>query len=409
MYNRICSIIGYKKVNWVQIMRCVVVAMLVCAVWIPVHAQNTNYSDVASLVSQQDDQNNIVVYASNTLPIPVYFYVQITQIKNYQSAAVFPYGFVVPPQTTDYQALSFNIIDPTQKSSIQYKYRFSLGNPTEAVHNQEYEYLFPFAHGEKFEVGQSHNGTYSHDNDQNRYAVDFNMDINTPIHAAREGFVVFVKEDANIGGRGAQYGPHTNIIIIMHNDNSFSNYVHLKQDGALVEVGQKVDAGQHIGYSGNTGNSSGPHLHFDVQIPRGNGTMASIPVTFTSLFERIMAPKVGEYYYSSHPEGQPFEVILGRTLNARSFDDYIKSIEDTNALNVRSEQIDNTFIIFCSNGNSVDIAVEIDVRIVGLNSELEYPRPYIIPAQSEIFCGIFRRQKNATRIQITPRIRTTRQ
>ena len=48
------------------------------------------------------------------------------------------------------------------------------------------------------------------------------------------------------------------------------------ENGAMVRVGQNVSLGQLIGYSGNTGYSSGPHLHFCVQI-NSNGRLVSIP------------------------------------------------------------------------------------------------------------------------------------
>jgi murein DD-endopeptidase MepM/ murein hydrolase activator NlpD len=45
-------------------------------------------------------------------------------------------------------------------------------------------------------------------------------------------------------------------------------YAHLAAGGVLVRVGEHVEAGQHIGLSGNTGYSTAPHLHFAVQVNR---------------------------------------------------------------------------------------------------------------------------------------------
>jgi murein DD-endopeptidase MepM/ murein hydrolase activator NlpD len=67
-----------------------------------------------------------------------------------------------------------------------------------------------------------------------------------------------------------------NFIRILHDDGSMALYAHLAVDGVLVRIGQEVTAGQRIGLSGNTGFSTGPHLHFAVQVNRGMQLM-SIP------------------------------------------------------------------------------------------------------------------------------------
>jgi murein DD-endopeptidase MepM/ murein hydrolase activator NlpD len=51
---------------------------------------------------------------------------------------------------------------------------------------------------------------------------------------------------------------------VLHDDGTLTEYVHLMQGGSAVRVGEKVAAGKLIGYSGNTGYSAGPHLHFAV-------------------------------------------------------------------------------------------------------------------------------------------------
>jgi len=54
---------------------------------------------------------------------------------------------------------------------------------------------------------------------------------------------------------------YNNLIIIYHPDGTFAEYTHIKHNGSKVKIGDKVSKGQLIGYSGNVGWSSGPHLH----------------------------------------------------------------------------------------------------------------------------------------------------
>jgi murein DD-endopeptidase MepM/ murein hydrolase activator NlpD len=69
---------------------------------------------------------------------------------------------------------------------------------------------------------------------------------------------------------------------ILHDDGSMAVYAHLREGGVWVRQGQRVHAGQTIGLSGNTGYTSGPHLHFAIEVNRGM-RVESIPM-------RIRAP-----------------------------------------------------------------------------------------------------------------------
>jgi murein DD-endopeptidase MepM/ murein hydrolase activator NlpD len=82
--------------------------------------------------------------------------------------------------------------------------------------------------------------------------IDYALPLGTPVLAAADGIV----EKAGVDSTG--YG---NVIIIRHLWNDGTVYAHLRNWS--VQVGQKVKAGEIIGYSGNTGNSTGPHLHFE--------------------------------------------------------------------------------------------------------------------------------------------------
>ncbi|WP_175408978.1 M23 family metallopeptidase [Streptomyces sp. TRM64462] len=94
---------------------------------------------------------------------------------------------------------------------------------------------------------------------------DFAVPIGTPVKAVHSGTVV--KAGPNGGGDGPAYG---NAIVIKHANGTYSQYAHLSKIN--VKIGSKVKTGQVIARSGNTGNSSGPHLHFEIRTTPNYGS-----------------------------------------------------------------------------------------------------------------------------------------
>ncbi|MEV6678750.1 M23 family metallopeptidase [Streptomyces erythrochromogenes] len=101
---------------------------------------------------------------------------------------------------------------------------------------------------------------------------DFAVPVGTPVKAVAAGTVV--KAGPNGGGDGPAYG---NAVVIKHANNKYSQYAHLSK--IQVKVGQKVSVKQRIALSGNTGNSSGPHLHFEIRTTPNYGSALN-PVAF---------------------------------------------------------------------------------------------------------------------------------
>jgi murein DD-endopeptidase MepM/ murein hydrolase activator NlpD len=101
---------------------------------------------------------------------------------------------------------------------------------------------------------------------------DFAVPIGTDVVAAHGGTVV--KAGPYGGGDGPAYG---NAIVIKHGDGLYSQYAHLSRID--VKVGQVVATGQHIARSGNTGNTTGPHLHFEIRTTPNYGSAVN-PLTF---------------------------------------------------------------------------------------------------------------------------------
>ncbi|MFK0118621.1 M23 family metallopeptidase [Streptomyces sp. NPDC090994] len=101
---------------------------------------------------------------------------------------------------------------------------------------------------------------------------DFAVPSGTNVMAVHGGTVV------KAGGNGAGDGPaYGNAIVIKHSNGTYSQYAHLSRID--VKVGQVVTTGQHIAASGSTGNSSGPHLHFEIRTTPNYGSAVD-PVAF---------------------------------------------------------------------------------------------------------------------------------
>jgi murein DD-endopeptidase MepM/ murein hydrolase activator NlpD len=129
-------------------------------------------------------------------------------------------------------------------------------------------YQLPFEPGKKRLIVQGYFGAFSH---KERAALDFKMPKGSKVLAAREGVVIRLREEGDKGGLKSEYRQFGNFVVIQHADNSRSGYWHLQKEGVLVTVGDTVKQGQQIGWSGNTGYTAFPHLHFIVWSFAPNG------------------------------------------------------------------------------------------------------------------------------------------
>lgn len=144
-----------------------------------------------------------------------------------------------------------------RKSAIKNQTKLDGNSSVELV------YELPFDPGARFFVLQGYGGAYSH-TDESYYSIDFQMPEGTPVCASRGGIVYRVINHFTSGGTHHSFKSKANSIYILHPDDSIAAYVHLMHRGSCVIGGDAVKAGQIIGYSGNTGWSDKPHLHFHV-------------------------------------------------------------------------------------------------------------------------------------------------
>lgn len=237
-------------------------------------------------------------YLMNQYPGPIEVEIDWDERNNANASLELPHRFVVEPGKSA-DLFSISGADPALAWRVSLQYRYVIGRPLPDYVGQA-DYLPPIAPGSRFQITQAFEGRFSHTDDQNRYAVDIMMPIGTPIYAARAGIVLEVEDDYYSGGTQQAYVSKANSIYILHDDGSMAVYAHLELEKALVYPGLQVRVGELIGYSGNTGFSSGPHLHFVVQVNRGM-KLESVPFKFIDAGHRLFVPQEGAWLLGVNP------------------------------------------------------------------------------------------------------------
>jgi len=192
------------------------------------------------------------------------------------------------------EAARISASDPNKPCKWQYDYHWVKGR-MDARHDDKTRYRLPFRKDEAHQVCQGYNGRLSH-RGEDRYAVDFAMPEGTTVCAAREGVVIDLRESSKTGGPNRKYRSLSNYVSIVHPDGTVAEYDHLKYDGVLVNIGDRVTAGQAIGLSGNTGYSTLPHLHFGVYSAIDGSHRRSHRLTFVTREGTIIEPVTGRAY-----------------------------------------------------------------------------------------------------------------
>lgn len=244
------------------------------------------------------NKHNPVFYAINRYPGPVELAIDWEDQSNVVATPPLPQRFVVGPGKS---AGLFDVRGAisTQSWRFTLKYQYMIGEPL-LDYVGSTPYFPPIAPGSRFQITQAFDGQFSHQDQQNRYAVDIMMPVGTPIHAARNGVVIEVENDYFKGGTQQAYANKANSVRILHDDGSMAVYAHLQLEKAQVYPGLQVQAGELIAYSGNTGFTTGPHLHFAVQVNQGM-QLASVPFKFVRIDGQIAKPEQGTWLVGFRP------------------------------------------------------------------------------------------------------------
>jgi murein DD-endopeptidase MepM/ murein hydrolase activator NlpD len=199
------------------------------------------------------------------------------ELKNLKGSVDLPSTFVFAPKRKS-EAFLLSPVNTNGGWNYSYTCRYTIGSCA-AKHDNSAIYTLPYARGTAFKVTQGYNGSYSHTGPE-QFALDWKMPLGTPVHAARDGVVVKIKDDSDKGGPDRKYENCANYVLIRHADGTVANYAHLTKGSSRVVLGQKVKAGDPIAASGNSGFSTGPHLHFAVFKTKNGSERESIPVKF---------------------------------------------------------------------------------------------------------------------------------
>lgn len=190
------------------------------------------------------------------------------------------------------EALAVLLKKSTGHLRAVYDLNIILGDPN-AVIDEDYPYAFPFPQLEPFLITQSFNGEFSHNDAMNVHAIDVALDISTPISAARDGVVMAIAESHTEAGTEAYHADKANSAYLLHDDGAISVYAHLDMFSVVVEPGDRVEKHQFIARSGNTGFSTGPHLHFAIW-RNDKGTQRTVPFQFDDGVNGLMIPLAGQ-------------------------------------------------------------------------------------------------------------------
>ena len=209
---------------------------------------------------------------------PAEIEISLSDAINVESDPPLPARIVLPGQT-ERRLVSLEAESP--RRGFQYRLAYALvpGPPTTRLPD-DLDYYPPFPAGREFAISQGLDDATTHNKPGNHYAVDIAMPEGTPVLAARSGVVMDMEDDFHGGGKQQQrYLDRANHVRIVHDDGSMAVYAHLQPNSVRIQPGARVPAGTWIANSGNTGFSSGPHLHFVIQLNVGM-SLESLPFRF---------------------------------------------------------------------------------------------------------------------------------
>ena len=243
-------------------------------------------------VKAYDTGPGVRFYAENQFHAPVEVRINFTDLDG----IAYPdpdddLTWVVPPKSVA-ELIELPKLGGASIPAVSWETQYMIGDPA-ARHANNVLYRVPFAISTDYMITQAYPDVITHRTLDSKYAVDIAMPIGTNVFAARSGVVFDVSADHFTGGTDPNRDTTTaNVVQILHDDGTYAVYAHLNWNSIRVRPGQRISRGQYIADSGNTGFSSGPHLHFAVLRNRGLETI-SVPVSFEGANTSAVVPASG--------------------------------------------------------------------------------------------------------------------
>jgi murein DD-endopeptidase MepM/ murein hydrolase activator NlpD len=245
----------------------------------------TGASSPRILLEPRSSAGGVALVAVNECRCAVEFGVKATGADGRERAA----RGVVEPRS---EQVLLEVAAPPGTGEIRYDYGYVIGDPS-AAHDPPGPYRAPFALARSFDVTQAPPDALTHRDAGSRNAVDIAMPVGTAVHAARDGIVINAAHRFFRGGTTQEVRDEANFVQVLHEDGTTAIYAHLQMDTVRVRPGQRIERGEYIASSGNTGFSSGPHLHF-VVLRNAGLRSESVPVTFAGPGGAHVTPRSGQ-------------------------------------------------------------------------------------------------------------------
>lgn len=225
-----------------------------------------SYSTVAQInikAYSEKIENGFAIYLDNNEPCPVSIKLDF-KLKNLRSTKGNGKIFLLPANSKKIKITELKRIK-NGAYSFTWSYKYNHGDHFQKNYDRDFAYGLPYTTGKNVKIIQGYNGSSTH---QNKNAIDFDLAIGEDVIAVRDAVIIKVVDHNSKSCYREECSKYNNYIQAYHDDGTFVEYVHIKKNGSLVRVGDKIKQGDVIAKSGDVGWAAGPHLHFEIFFKR---------------------------------------------------------------------------------------------------------------------------------------------